>query len=95
MIATCYIAQFYKPHIYNKATVEITCNDLTFTASGKTVLEIGWKKLYSDNKTSEENILPVCSKGDKVVAIKTNLLEAVTKPPKRFTTATLLEAMKK
>ena len=95
LIATCYIAQFYKPHIYNKAAVEITCNDLTFMASGKTVLEIGWKKLYSDNKTSEENILPVCSKGDKVVAIKTNLLEAVTKPPKRFTTATLLEAMKK
>lgn len=95
LIATCYMAQFYKPHTYNKATIEITSNGFNFTASGKTVLEIGWKKLYSDNKTSEENILPVCNKGDKVVAVKTNLLEAVTKPPKRFTTATLLEAMKK
>lgn len=95
LISTCYIAQFYPAHIYNKTDIKINCNDYIFTATGKTILDLGWKKLYKANHNDEENILPICHKGDKVIFINSNITEGITKPPKRFTPATLLEAMKK
>lgn len=95
LIATCYIAQFYPAYIYNKTDIEINCNDYIFTTTGKTILDLGWKKLYKTINSNEETILPICNKNDKVIFINSKIIEGITKPPKRFTPATLLEAMKK
>lgn len=49
----------------------------------------------TDNAGSEENnSLPVMQKGDAVNYISGNLVQSVTKPPVRFTQATLIAAMK-
>lgn len=94
MIATAYVAQFYPESVYNQTNIIVHIKDknYNFAATGKTIISIGWKELFT--KDTNDNILPVCSKGDKVIYVSSKIEEDITKPPKRFTTATLLEAMK-
>lgn len=98
MIALAYIAQFYPVHTYNQTNVEIKVlnKNYIFTTTGKTILDIGWRKLYSfsDDNEKKENLIPLCNEGDKLIYLTSNIIENITKPPKRFTTSSLLEAMK-
>ena len=64
-----------------------------FTASGKVILQQGWKSLYqNDAKDDEEEqqSLPDMQQGDSVEFAGGKIVEGVTKPPARFTPATLL-----
>ena len=96
MIALSYIAQFYPVHTYNQTNIEVKILDknYVFTATGKTILDIGWRKLYSSDDNNKENLIPNCKEGDNLIYLASNITENITKPPKRFTTSTLLEAMK-
>ena len=100
MVATAYIAQFYPIHRYNTSKIWLECAGECFTATGKQVLELGWKSLYAKDKTEEadkedeDNLLPDIGEGESTVFHEAHLLEKTTKPPKRFTPATLLQAMK-
>ncbi len=94
--ALSYIAQFYPVHTYNQTNIEVKILDknYVFTATGKTILDIGWRKLYSSDDNNKENLIPNCKEGDNLIYLASNITENITKPPKRFTTSTLLEAMK-
>lgn len=94
MIAIAYIAQFYPVCVYNQTTIIVTIKNKSyeFITTGKSIITMGWKTLFA--KETNEIILPTCAKGDKLVYITSTIKEDTTKPPKRFTTATLLEAMK-
>lgn len=101
MISIAYIAQFYPVYTYNQTDiiVKILNKNYYFSATGKTILDLGWKKLYSNQNNKEEdlhneNFLPLCKVGDNLIYISSNVSENITKPPKRFTTSSLLEAMK-
>lgn len=98
MISTAYIAQFYPEHIYSSTKLFIEAGNEIFTSTGKSILQIGWKVLYQaaekDDNEDADNELPVAEKDDFVIFDSGNSKELNTKPPKRFTTATLLQAMK-
>ena len=100
MVATAYIAQFYPVHRYKAAKVWLECAGESFTAAGKQVLELGWKELYVKDKSEdpdedkEERLLPDIGEGESTVFREGRILEKATKPPKRFTPATLLKGMK-
>lgn len=110
LIAQAYIAQFYPLHIYDQTKVNITYMKELFTASGRVVKQQGWKVLYiskdkekiedkeQDNKSdesSEDNkSLPLMKRGDTVEYINGQYEKKSTKPPIRFTSATLLAGMK-
>lgn len=104
LIAQAYIAQFYPVHIYDQTKITVEYMQEIFTTSGRTVKQLGWKELYtqSNNKTKdndsekeeENNSLPLMKKGDNVDYIKGNYEKKSTKPPTRFTSATLLASMK-
>lgn len=106
LIAQAYIAQFYPVHVYDQTKVGVTYKGELFTASGRTVRDMGWKQLYAgkaggapagdgEEKDEEENgSLPQMKKGDGVSWQEGSLSEKATKPPLRFTAATLLAAMK-
>jgi DNA topoisomerase-3 len=68
-----------------------------FLSSGRVELDIGWKRVYKpdedDKKDDDKEILPSLSQGEKVVKIKADAIEKTTKPPSRYTEATLLAAM--
>ena len=97
LIAKSYIAQFYPAQEFLSTKVELSAGGEMFTASGKVILQQGWKSLYqNDTKEDEEEqqSLPDMQQGDSVEFTGGKIVEGVTKPPARFTPATLLKAMK-
>lgn len=98
LIAQRYIAQFYPVHTYNQTRVEVSHAGETFTASGRVVIEAGWKQIYGveveEKKDDDNGMLPYMTKGDDVTFIQASAEKKSTKPPARFTAATLIAAMK-
>ena len=100
LIAKAYIAQFYPAQEFLSTKIEVTAGEEIFTASGKVILQNGWSVLYqkeqhdTEDDTDQAQNLPSVRKGDFVAYQDGHIKEGVTKPPARFTPATLLKAMK-
>jgi len=96
LVARSYIAQFYPPKTYLTTTVTVDSAGELFKTTGTIIQEAGWTKLYHnvENEKNNESKLPNLSQGKSVNAIGSNIKEGVTKPPARFTPATLIKAMK-
>lgn len=102
LIARGYIAQFYPLHLYDQTKVEVLYKDELFTAVGRTEQDLGWKVMYLSGKKKEEekeedeeeSALPPMRKKDGVRYGAGTLQQRSTKPPVRFTPATLLAGMK-
>lgn len=100
LIAKSYIAQFYPAQEFLSTKVELSAGGEMFTASGKVILQQGWKSLYQNDvkkdeeEREEQQSLPDMQQGDSVEFAGGKIVEGVTKPPARFTPATLLKAMK-
>ena len=100
LIAKAYIAQFYPVQEFLTTKIEVSIGEEIFVASGKVVLQDGWRVLYKkeqhdteDGEDDGQNLPHVCE-GDSVSYQDGSIQEGVTKPPARFTPATLLKAMK-
>ncbi|MDF1865670.1 MAG: DNA topoisomerase 3 [Saprospiraceae bacterium] len=102
-IARRFIGAFYPDCIVSNTTVIGESNGVKFKASGKEILEDGWRVLFPKlpkNKSSnspnkkgeEEKILPVFKVGESG-SHKPALVEKQTQPPKNYTEATLLRSM--
>ncbi|WP_072004118.1 DNA topoisomerase III [Selenomonas sp. AB3002] len=100
MVAKAYLAQFYPPQKFLTTHIEIEATGETFVANGKVILSPGWKVLYQGEPTNKDGDkeetaqLPAVQNGESVTNKEAELVTKVTKPPKRFTTSTLLAAMK-
>jgi DNA topoisomerase-3 len=94
MIATAYLAQFYSARSYDQTKLTVTAGEFIFASSGKAVKTNGWKDLYTGEDDDTDPLLPVVEKDDTLTVRGGEIYELITKPPARFTTATLLEAMK-
>ena len=105
LVARRFIAVFYPDCIFSSTTVLGEAAEVPFKATGKIILEPGWRKLYANEpakeatektKTNEEeqeeSILPDFVKGESGPHTP-SLLEKWTQPPKLYTEATLLRAM--
>lgn len=100
LIARRFIAAFYPDCKFSTTTVMGEVNKISFKASGKEILEPGWRSVYSkeeqkDDETGkgqEERILPTFVKGESGQH-KPTLTEKMTTPPKHYTEASLLRAM--
>lgn len=99
LVVKRFLSVMLPPFEYVQTTIEVkSCNE-RLIAKGKVIKSKGWKKLYDrvDDENSEEDIkeqvLPAVNKGDKIVIENVNLKKGETKPPARFTEATLLSAM--
>ncbi|MCY7732916.1 DNA topoisomerase III [Bacillus safensis] len=95
-----FLAVLSPAHEYEQLTVQATISNEKFIAKGKTVTIAGWKEVYSNKFDDEESmgdvkeqLLPHIEKGD---VLKTKLIvqtSGQTRPPARFTEATLLSVM--
>ncbi|SDE18235.1 DNA topoisomerase III [Sporomusa acidovorans] len=98
LIAQAYIAQFYPVHVYDQTRAELKYAAEAFIANGRIVKELGWKEIYSadteEKKEEDSSMLPAMVKGDQPRFVKASAEKKSTKPPGRFTAATLLAAMK-
>jgi len=97
-IAKRFIAAFYPDCVVSNTTVLGSVDEHEFTATGKVIIEEGWRVLYpkKDNEEkegeNEEQIMPDFVKGERGPHVP-DLLEKQTQPPKQHTEATLLRAM--
>lgn len=96
LICRRFIAVFYPPCIVSNTTVLGKVDNLEFKATGKQILEPGWRVLYaskkSDKSKSEEAIMPHFEEGEKGPH-EPVVHKGKTSPPKHFTEATLLRSM--
>lgn len=82
------------PHKYESVKITAICNQTEFSASGKSVLEFGWKKFVAKTSEDKENskTLPPVSE-EQQFSVTASKSEHYTSPPKSFTEDTLLSAM--
>jgi len=93
-----FICVFYPDCKVSHTVVEGQVVDVGFRASGRQVLEMGWREVYVDyagassKKGEEEPEMPLFEKGETGVHFP-DLQEKKTKPPRYYTEASLLRAM--
>ena len=99
LVAKHFIAVFYPDCKFSTTTVTGKVEKLEFKASGKQIIDEGWRKVFGGKQTGEEEknedeekTLPEFKKGEKGPHEPT-LAEKWTTPPKPYTEATLLRAM--
>ncbi len=97
LITRRFIAVFYPDCKVSNTTVLGEVLKHEFRATGKQILELGWRVLLEsakkEKKTDEkEQVMPVFEKGEKGPH-EPELLEKQTKAPSYYTEATLLRAM--
>jgi DNA topoisomerase-3 len=100
LIAKRFIAVFYPECKVSNTTVLGQVGQLTFKATGKQILEPGWRVIYADDKSetsdpkaeSEEKVLPTFTEGEKGPH-EPIVHKGKTSAPKPYTEATLLRAM--
>lgn len=98
IIAKRFLSVFYKDCEVSNTTVLGSVKTLEFKATGKQILDAGWRVVYEKEAVSEEDekeetqILPEFIQGEKG-AHEAFLKEGKTTAPKPYTEATLLRAM--
>lgn len=101
LIVRRFLSVFYPDCEYATTTVMGKAADVDFKASGKTIINPGWRILYNKVESEEDRepspegeneTLPRFTIGESG-SHSPELTEKMTTPPKRFTEATLLQAM--
>ena len=99
LICERYVLQFYPDCQFETTRFSVTVSDEVFSGSGKIILAPGYTALLKQDATEDiennENIrLPELSQGEKIgTPQRVDLQAKETKPPKRFTEVSLLDAM--
>ncbi len=94
-----FLASQATPATFNSTAVTVKCGDYGLTASGKVPVFDGYLAIYADTKSKtddekEENVtLPPLEVGDKLNLIKLGSEQKFTKPPTRFTEASIIKTM--
>ncbi len=94
------------PHRYTAMSVTVSCSNKLFWATGKEVVEGGWKAIEQNAKAvlkkksdddepeeEQEQTLPVLQQGMKFTNVAAERAEHWTSPPRSYTEDTLLSAM--
>lgn len=93
LIAAKLICAAAPVHKYETVKITAICNATEFTATGRTVLDMGWKRFIKSDKNAEKS-LPAVSEG-QAFTVQTSKGEHFTSPPKPYTEDTLLFAMER
>ncbi len=105
LIARRYLAQFYPHHELIQSELALDLGGERFRATGRQVVTPGWKDVFVVGASADEPdvaraadesanpALPPIRPGDTVHALELRVADKKTQPPKRFTNATIVEAM--
>jgi DNA topoisomerase-3 len=102
LVAKRFLAVFHPPARYQRTTVVTEVEQETFRTRGKITLEAGWRGVYgvepedpsrAEEEDGESGELPKLEEGMTVVCADAQVESKETKPPPRYTEATLLSAM--
>lgn len=104
LVVKRFLACFLPPYKYNQIKAQFECEGEKFTASGKETVSSGWKIAYNnefsldDDDISEIQVerkqsMPKMDYSDSFSCKNVFIKQGKTKPPARYTEATLLSAM--
>ncbi|RXJ04630.1 DNA topoisomerase III [Anaerobacillus alkaliphilus] len=99
LVVKRFLAVLSEPFLYEQTKLKAKVGSEVFIASGKIVQSMGWKEVYENQFSDEEEDdvkdqqLPVISKGDTLNLLSITQTKGQTKPPAPFNEATLLTAM--
>ena len=101
LVAKRFLAVFHPPARYARTTVITVVEEERFRTRGKVTLEAGWRAVYGvepdqerqSEDESEGGEIPALQEGQTVRCIAAEIEEKMTRPPPRYTEATLLSAM--
>ncbi|GAB3367695.1 DNA topoisomerase III [Massilia agri] len=96
LVTRRFLAVFFPPAEFLVTTRFTEVSGHQFKTEGKVMTNPGWLQIYGKESQTDDkdgaNLVPV-QKGEKVLADKVTPNGLVTKPPARYTEATLLSAM--
>lgn len=102
LVVRRFLAVLYPPFEYEQTTATAVAAGETFVAKGKIVKSAGWKEVYDNTISDEEDTaeigmkeqsLPELKEGVSCQIDKVTITSGKTKPPAPFNEATLLSAM--
>jgi DNA topoisomerase-3 len=97
LVARRLLAIFYPAARYRIIRAVTGTGGESFLSRGRVEVEPGWKAIYRpvEKKDEEEQILPALSPEERVILEEIKSVEKQTKPPPRYTEASLLAAMER
>jgi DNA topoisomerase III len=102
LVARRFLSVFFPDAVFERTRVETTVTEHVFRTSGRVLIEAGWRAAYDeapapkqseDDDTGGDQLLPKLEQGEQVETRKVEALQKETKPPRRFSDASLLAAM--
>lgn len=100
LIVRRFLAVLYPPYKYDQTTIVTDVNGESFYSRGKVVKDLGWRAVAyhltersENNDETPEQTLKEVRQGEKRPVKSCKINRSKTKPPARYTEATLLSAM--
>jgi DNA topoisomerase III len=104
LVVKRFLAVFHPEAVFENTRVETTVESYVFRTRGKVLIVPGWRGVYgetadadqqksADDDEGREQTLPRLEQGEVVQTLEVESLAKETKPPRRYTEASLLAAM--
>jgi DNA topoisomerase-3 len=95
LVVKRFLMNFYPSHTFRKIRAELQCGGEHFSASGREIVEKGWRRVQDlqEEDEAEDQVLPALQQGAVFPCRNVQLKAQKTAPPARYTEATLLSAM--
>ncbi len=85
-----FVSSFMEKACYENEKVTVRCGEAFFRAEGKKLVFEGYQRVYGRD---QESLLPSLDQGEELSAGQVELTEHSTKPPARFTDASLVKLL--
>ncbi len=98
LIARSYLAAVMPDYRYRQTTATLNADGFTFRATGRQLIDPGWRKAFpewrpTEEKSEQAQLLPVLYDGEPAQLRNLAIEDKETRPPPRYKEGTLIEAM--
>ncbi|MBL8377278.1 MAG: DNA topoisomerase III [Burkholderiales bacterium] len=93
LVVKRFLAVFHPPAEFLQTIRITTVGEHAFRTEGKVMVSPGWLAVYGRENAGEDQSLPAVAPGETVPVISVEARENQTRPPARYSEATLLSAM--
>jgi DNA topoisomerase-3 len=93
LVVRRFLAVFHPPAEYLQTTRITRVGEHAFRTDGRILQSPGWLAVYGRSAQEESENLPAVAAGERVAVAEVNAVANQTKPPARYTEASLLSAM--
>ena len=90
-----FVACQMPPAEFDRTTIVVQTGDYELRAVGRVMRFDGWMRVLPPQKSEEDAILPVVKVGDLLDLLKLEPVQHFTKPPARYTEASLVKELEK